>query len=141
MYPAEASHEPPAATLCEASAVATTCPATGMRSPLTSAIIMVSVPEQHPFIVTICSGSLPEICFVQLFSKPHPTHESSTKTDPSENDKLDLSSKERMRLATVMSAIAIHSRLEIASLNKQSAITAVATISKLLSNDAFAAVV
>ena len=52
-----------------------------------------------------------------------------------------MSSNDRIILDTVTSAIASQSRFEIVSLKIMSAIIDVATISKLLSSEAFAAVV
>jgi hypothetical protein len=55
-----------------------------------------------------------------------------TKIEPIENEKLLMSSKERIALATVTKIIPSHSRVEIDSLKTHNAIMLVATISKLL---------
>ena len=77
---------------------------------------------------------------VQLFSKPQQTVAAMTSSEPYENLKLSVPSNESRILASVMSAIAIQSRFETASLKTKSAITVVATISKLPSKDALAEV-
>ena len=63
------------------------------------------------------------------------------KSEPKENRRLDMSSKDRSAQESVMSAMPAHRRGLIVSLNTASATTAVATISKLFSREAFAAVV
>ena len=78
---------------------------------------------------------------VQLFSNPQHTQASRTNIEPVENEKLLISVAERIILATVTSIIPTHSRFGIISLTTHRAITLVATISKLLRSDAFAAVV
>ena len=86
-------------------------------------------------------GSLEESIRVQLFSKPQQTQASSTNRDPQEKDRLLMSSKDSSRLEAVTRAMASQSRLEMASRNTTRAVMAVATISKLFSREALAAVV
>ena len=78
---------------------------------------------------------------MQLFSNPQHTAASSTNAEPHENCRLDISSKDKIILDMVMSAIPAQSLTDTASLNITSAMTAVAAISKLLRSEAFAAVV
>ena len=52
---------------------------------------------------------------VQLFSNPQQTHASNTNTEPMEKDKLLISSKDNIKLATVTNPMAIQRRFEIAS--------------------------
>ena len=66
---------------------------------------------------------------------------SSTSTEPKENSRLDASVTVSMTLERTISAIAPQRRLLILSLKISMAIKEVATISKLLSRDAFSAVV
>ena len=75
---------------------------------------------------------------VQLFSNPQHTVATSTNREPNEKLKLSVPSKESRMLESVIKAIAAHNLLETASLKMNSAITVVATISKLPSSDAFA---
>ena len=75
---------------------------------------------------------------VQLFSNPQQTVAAMTNSEPYENLKLSAPSNERRTLASVMSAIAAHRRFETASRKTNSAISVVATISKLPSNEALA---
>ena len=112
-----------------------------MVSPAAKAMIREPNPEPNPFITTICSGFFEDSILVQLFSKPQQTQASITKREPREKEKLLISSMERRMLARVMSPMAAHSRLEMVSLKNHKAIIEVVTISKLLSREAFAAVV
>ena len=98
-------------------------------------------PEPKPLMTTISSGSLWEMLRVQLFSSPQQVQASSTRTDPVEKEKLLRSSTLSTMLATVTRAMAPHSRGEMRSPNNPSAIREVATISKLFSRAALAAVV
>ena len=82
-------------------------------------------------MMTISKVLLDEIFLVQLFSTPQQTVASRTN-----NLKLSVPSNESRTLASVMSAIAIQSRFETASLKTKSAITVVATISKLPRSEA-----
>ena len=79
-----------------------------------------------------------EIFLVQLFSNPQQTVAARTKREPYENLKLSVPSSESRMLDSVISAIAAHSLPEIGSLKIKSAISEVATISKLPSREAFA---
>src|SRR5699024_11747673 len=78
---------------------------------------------------------------VQLFSNPQQMQASRTNSEPVEKCKLEASSMERIALERVISPMASHRRLPMASLKTSSAITDVATISKLLSREALADVV
>ena len=98
-------------------------------------------PEHSPLMTTISSGFFEESIRVQLFSKPQHTQASNTSSEPLEKEKLLASSTERIMLESVTSAMPIHRRLEMASRNTASAMSDVATISKLFSREAFAAFV
>ena len=78
---------------------------------------------------------------MQLFSKPQHTAASRTNSEPAENFRLLISSKESSAQDSTTKKIPAHRRGEIFSLKIISAMIAVATISKLLSKEAFAAVV
>lgn len=112
-----------------------------MDSPAAKAIARDPRPEPNPLSTTISSGSLCDIMRVQLFSNPQHTQAASTSSDPEEKLRLDASSKERIRLESVMRPMASHRRRLMASPNTRSAISEVATISKLLSSEALAEVV
>jgi len=71
-------------------------------------------------------GSLEEIFRVQLFSKPQQMQARRMKSEPEENRRLDISSKDRSAQESVISAMPAHRRGLMASLNTASAITAVA---------------
>ena len=86
-------------------------------------------------------GSLPDSRRVQLFSKPQHTQASSTSSDPREKRRLDTSSKDSSRQLATVNRMPAHRRGLMASPNNSRAISAVATISKLLSSEALAAVV
>ena len=109
------------------------------RSPLIIPIIRDPVPEKMPFRRTICKGSFDDSFLVQLFSMPQHTVARRMKSDPVLNWKLDVSSKDRSIQDAVTKMMPSHSLVDIFSLNIARAITAVATISKLLRRDAFAA--
>ena len=98
-------------------------------------------PLPNPFIVTISKGSLWEIHRVQLFSSPQQIHADKTNSEPTEKERLDASSTVSRIQAIVTRIIATQSLRVICSWNSIRAIMAVATISKLFSNDAFAAAV
>ena len=112
-----------------------------MLSPSINATIKLPSPEKQPFIITISSELLLLIILVQLFSKPQQMQAPNTNKDPSLNTNALLPSKLSMALATVTKPIAAHSFLEMTSLKITNAIKEVATISKLLSNETFAAFV
>ena len=76
-----------------------------------------------------------------MFSNPQQTAARSTNSEPYVNCRLDKSSNDKIPHETVINNIPNHNRGLIFSLNIISAIIAVATISKLLSSDALAAVV
>lgn len=78
---------------------------------------------------------------VQLFSSPQQTHAMRIKIEPSENFKLERSSNKRSAQDATTKTIPSHNLALILSLNIINAISAVATISKLLRSEAFAAVV
>ena len=99
------------------------------------------IPENIPFSRTICNGSFDDIFRVQLFSNPQQMVASKTNKEPYEKRRLDISSKDSIPQDNVTKNIPNHNLVLIFSLNTIRAIIAVATISKLLSNDAFAAVV
>lgn len=107
----------------------------------TTDIISEPIPEPKPFTMTICNGSFKDSIRVQLFSKPQHTQANNTKMDPAEKEMLLKSSTVNTILEIVIKEIAIHICLPTASLKTNKAITAVATISKLFSKDAFAEVV
>jgi len=65
----------------------------------------------------------------------------TTNNDPTEKEKLSLSSTDKIMVANVIRKMANHNRLEILSLKNDLAKSAVATISKLFSKAAFEAVV
>ena len=113
----------------------------GSDSPTARAMASDPRPEPNPLSTTISSGSLCDIMRVQLFSNPQQTQAASTSRDPEEKLRLEASSSERMRLERVMRPMASHSLRLMASLNTRSAMSDVATISKLLSRDALAEVV
>ena len=92
-------------------------------------------PEPNPLITTICRGSFSDNIRVQLFSNPQERHANKTKIDPIEKDILPLSDIDKITLEAVISIIANHILLPIASLKIKSAINVVATISKLLSKE------
>lgn len=110
-------------------------------SPITKPIASEPPPEKIPLRRTICKGSFEDIFLVQLFSRPQQQAASSTNRLHLEKYRLLISSKERMRQEIVTAMIPSHNLGEIRSLKANRAINAVAAISKLLSNDAFAAVV
>ncbi len=110
-----------------------------VRSPTASPIEREAAPEQSPLIMTICIGSFDDSLRVQLFSSPQQTQARSIRSDPKEKPNPVAPSTDRRMLAVVMSPIAAHRRAEIFSPKKVSANTAVATISKLLSSTALAA--
>ena len=76
---------------------------------------------------------------MQLFSKPHRIHARITKREPVLKPRLDIPSKDRRMHAAVTNTMPSHSLEDMASLKITRAITAVATISKLFSSEAFAA--
>jgi hypothetical protein len=78
---------------------------------------------------------------VQLFSRPQAVAAIRTKTEPNEKVRLPASPNERSMLAAVMTAIPFQSLFETGSPNMMNAMIAVAAISKLLSSEAFEAVV
>ena len=96
------------------------------------------MPEKQPLIVTISSELLLLIFFVQLFSNPQHTQAPRASSDPLLNTNASFPSKLRRMLAAVSRAIASHSLLETTYRKRSSAMTEVATISKLLSRDTFA---
>ena len=110
-------------------------------SPIHMPITTEPSPEKMPFSKTICNGSFDDIFRVQLFSKPHSAHARSMKSEPYENRKLDTSSNDSNAQEIVINKMPSHKRALIFSLNIASAMIAVATISKLFSSDALAAVV
>ena len=79
-----------------------------------------------------------EIFLVQLFSSPQQQVAASTSIEPEEKEKLPAPPTESRILDSVINAIAAQSRFETASLKINSAITVVATISKLPRSDALA---
>ena len=109
------------------------------RSPRIKEIIMDPVPQPKPLITTISSGSLSEIILVKLFSNPQHIQESSIKSDPKESVRQAVSPTEIIILAKDTRPTAIHNRMDINSLKTIKAMTEVAAISKLFSNEAFAA--
>lgn len=113
----------------------------GSDSPTARAMASDPRPEPNPLSTTISSGSLCDIMRVQLFSNPQQTQAASTSGDPEEKLRLEAPSNERMRLERAMRPMASHSLRLMASLNTRSAMSDVATISKLLSRDAWAEVV
>ena len=104
-------------------------------------MIKEALPEKMPFRRTIWRGSLDEIFLVQLFSKPQQEAAKSTNRLPLENCRLPKSSKDRVIQESVTNRIPNHKRGETCSLKPIRAMMAVATISKLLSRDALAALV
>ena len=98
-------------------------------------------PEPKPLTVTISSGSFSDRRRVQLFSSPQQTQASSTSSEPGEKRRLSVPSTESRMLARVISPMAAHSRREMASPKMNRAMMEVATISKLFSSEALAAVV
>ena len=101
--------------------------------------ISAPIPEPNPFMITICAGFLEDNIRVQLFSKPQHMQASRTNKDPQENCKLLISSKDSNKLESVTRTMANHNFLLIASMKIINAIKEVATISKLFSSEAFAA--
>lgn len=97
--------------------------------------------ENTPFSSTICIGSFDEIFLVQLFSKPQQKPASRINSEPQENCRLVISSKDSTAQDSVTNNIPSQRRELIFSLKTIKAMIAVATISKLLSNEAFAAAV
>ena len=89
-------------------------------------------------MVVICTEDLELSMRVQLFSQPQQQAAPRTNREPVLNWKLLRPSKPRMILASVTSAMAMVSLRERTSLK---AISEVATISKLFSSDALAALV
>ena len=104
------------------------------------AMIQEPSPEKMPLRKTISKVLLSEMFRVQLFSSPQQAAAASTSSEPPEKCRLDISSKERMPLERVMSAMAIQSRREIFSRKRKRAISEVATISKLPRREALAEV-
>ena len=98
-------------------------------------------PENIPLRRTISRGSFSDSRRVQLFSMPQHRQASRINTEPSENLRLDRSSNESSAQEDATNPMPSHKRGLICSRKITSAISAVATISKLLSRDAFAAVV
>ena len=76
---------------------------------------------------------------MQLFPRPQQHVASKTRSEPDENLKLSVPSKERMMLESVMSPIASQRRVLMLSLKRKRAISEVATISKFPNREALAA--
>ena len=110
-------------------------------SPTINAIISAPRPENIPFMVTICCGSFDDSTLVQLFSIPQDMQASKMNKEPYETPKDSEPSKESNVQESITNAIPSQSLVLIFSLNTAKAITDVATISKLLSKDALAALV
>ena len=110
-----------------------------MLSPIIKATIKLPSPEKVPLITTISIELLLLIILVQLFSIPQHRHAPKINKEPMLNSNESAPSKDRITLATVTKAMAIHSLLEITSLKTNNAIREVATISKLLIKETFAA--
>ena len=98
-------------------------------------------PEKIPFMRTICIGSFEAIRRVQLLSKPQQKAAKITYKEPEEKRRLSISSQESTQQESVTKAMPTQSRLDIRARKKSHARMAVATISKSLSREAFAAVV
>ena len=111
-----------------------------MLSPIVNATIKLPNPEKVPLITTISMELLLLIILVQLFSKPQQTQARRINKEPKEKVKLVIFSTESKKHDAVTKNMPAHKRGLIFSLKSISAMIAVATISKLLSKDALAAV-
>ena len=78
---------------------------------------------------------------VQLFSRPQQQHASSTKSDPADRERCAASSMDSIALDRTISPMATQRRRLMRSRKISSAMSDVATISKLFSSDAFSGLV
>lgn len=106
----------------------------GVDCTSSSATMSAPRPENIPLIATIWAAFLLDSARVQLFSSPQQAHAASTRSDPRLSWMVP-GSKLRIRLARVTSAMASQRCLEITSRKSRRAMSEVATISKLPSND------
>ena len=111
----------------------------GRDSPASRATSSEPSPEKSPLTCTICTALFWERARVQLFSSPQQRQAPSTSSEPGEKRRLCAPSKESSMLAAVIRKIAHQTRREIRSRNSSRANSEVATISKLLSSDTWAA--
>ena len=114
------------------------CMKPGIGSCFAHAMASAPNPENTPLRTTISYVLFDAMLRVQLFSNPQQTVAAMTSNELYENLKLSAPSNERRTLASVMSAIAVQRRFETVSRKTNSAISVVATISKLPSNEALA---
>lgn len=110
----------------------------GKLSLIIKPIMREPIPENKPFKTTISVEPLLDNFLVQLFSKPQHTQAQRIRSEPFENAKADISSKESIIVDTVINNIAVHNFGDIISLKQTKAIIDVATISKLFKSDALA---
>lgn len=96
------------------------------------------IPEKMPLTATTCRTSRVEIELVQLFSTPQQRQAATTSKDPGENESAPSSPSDSSRHDDTMAPMPAQRRGVIGSWNTASAISAVATISRLLRSDTLA---
>src|SRR5574344_439251 len=110
----------------------------GMGLPRYRATIIEPSPERIPLTVVICMGSFSESFLVQLFSIPQQKHAPRTRRAPGDSTNPEMSSTDSSMLETVTRSMAVQRVFDTFSLKTMSAITVVATISKLFNKDVVA---
>ena len=109
--------------------------AEGSPIPMNNAMTSAPRPENTPLTATTLEGPVEESLLVQLFSRPQQRHAATTASEPGENDRPSLPSTDSRIADSVMTATGAHILAEILSRKMVTAITVVATISKLFSSE------
>ena len=107
----------------------------GSPIPMNKAITSAPRPENTPLTATTLEGPVEESRLVQLFSRPQQRHAATTANEPGEKDRPSLPSTDSRITDSVMTATAAHILADTLSRKMVTAMTVVATISKLFSRE------
>ena len=107
----------------------------GSPIPMNIAMMSAPRPENTPLTATTLEGPVEESRLVQLFSRPQQRHAATTASEPGEKDRPSLPTTDSRITDSVMTATAAHILAETLSPNMVTAITVVATISKLFKRE------